>query len=56
LGASTVQLFNVEGKLLRTWQLETLAEQTLEFDTKPGLYYLRVTSRDLGQTLPIVFE
>ena len=56
LGSSTVQLFNVEGKLLHTWQLESLSEQAMEYKAKPGLYYLRVTSRDMGQTLPILFE
>jgi hypothetical protein len=56
LGETTVQLYNVEGKLLRTWQLETLSELPLEFAARPGLHYLRVVSRDAGQTLPIVFE
>jgi hypothetical protein len=51
-----VNLVDVQGKILRVWEVNVLSQQQFDCKLSSGLYYLKVESSEGQNTWPIVFE
>jgi hypothetical protein len=51
-----VNLVDVQGKILKVWELNVLSQQQFDCKLSGGLYYLKVESSEGQNTWPIVFE
>ena len=51
-----VNLVDVQGKILKVWEVNVLSQQQFDCKLSSGLYYLKVESSEGQNTWPIVFE